>query len=455
MLRCRPQLIGVPALFALMCVLKPLWSAEEAWRDDGRCLRGRLTLDGEQLRFQPSEGAPLPSTDFRRIRFPQGTPAPFRTGDGRRVLLWNGEQISGRILDLDNEKLRLRTAWKARLEIPRAAVASVEALPGWRTVIYDDFRDESKAFAISGEPKRMEVEDGKGAQALILNATDQAIAYTLKQPLAAGRFGVNFREQGKAGGAHWTVELLFRQGERSRQVTATLAGRGEHYAVDAAAPREGTARNVMRTPGWHRLLVQFSKRSLRLTCDDDVLWYNLDEGAGGELRQVTIQCHRGTDGEAVRGAMAFTEFCIERAAVERPKPPTEAEQDEVRFLDDDQLFGRILHADRRAIEIEGKFGKRSLPWTILSGCSFRRPAAQPLLSPPKLGGDNGEGAAAAKVRLSFQSGLCAELDVLDGVVTALDGRRLVLRHALLGVLTFERDRVRELRPLGSATVRPP
>jgi hypothetical protein len=36
--------------------------------------------------------------------------------------------------------------------------------------------------------------------------------------------------------------------------------------------------------------------------------------------------------------------------------------------------------------------------------------------------------------------------MLEGVVTALDERRLTLRHALLGKLTFERGQVRELRP---------
>ena len=54
----------------------------------------------------------------------------------------------------------------------------------------------------------------------------------------------------------------------------------------------------------------------------------------------------------------------------------------------------------------------------------------------------------AKVRLLVRSGLCAEYDILEGVVTVLFyERRLVLRHALLGELTFERGRVRELRPL--------
>jgi hypothetical protein len=254
----------------------------------------------------------------------------------------------------------------------------------------------------------------------------------LKNPILAGRVGVNFQERGPARGARWTVELLFQQGERKQRVTLTTAGADGRYEVDAGGLK-GTAQKVSTTLGWHRLIVQFSKRSLRLTIDDDVLWYNLDEGPGGDLQRVAIACKRSSVNEEVRGAVTWTEFSIERAVDEHPQPPAENDQDAVRLLDDDQLFGRIVRADRRTIQIEGRFGKRSLPWTAVSGCSFRRPVA-----PPKAN----EG---AKVRLLVHSGLCAELDMLEGVVTAQGERRIVLRHALLGELTLERGRVREQR----------
>src|SRR5262249_17868222 len=157
---------------------------------------------------------------------------------------------------------------------------------------------------------------------------------------------VNFQAQG-------TVELLFQQGDRSRHVTVTVAGNGDHYVVDAGGLK-GTARAVARTPGWHRLIVQFTKQSLRITCDDDVLWHNLEQGPSGALKRVTIRCQQSS---------AWAEFCLERAANEYPRLPTDAEQDEIRLADGDQLFGRIVGADRRTLQIEGRFGKRSLSWT--------------------------------------------------------------------------------------------
>ncbi len=425
MLRDRPHRIGVMALGVFLSLLVPTCRAEEAWRGDGARLRGHLTLEGDRLRFQTTEGAAIPPDTLTRIRFPQGKPTPCRLGAGRRILLWDGEQITGQIIDLDKDKLRLRTAWTDRLEIPRAAVSSIEALPGWRTILHDD----AKAFATQGNPEWKKI--GETTTALVLNVDGQEISHPLKTSLSAGRFGVNFRDQAPARGGRWTVDLQFRHGERSRHVTLALSGNGEDFVVDAEGMK-GTARKVKQTPGWHRSMVQFGARSLRWTCDDDVLWYNLDEGPGGFLQKVTIRCR-----QAGGGAAAWTEFCLERAVDEHPKPPTETEQDEVRSLDDDQLFGRILRADRRTLEIEGRFGKRSFPWTTLSGCSFLRPAA-----PPKE-------KKRTTVRLYIDSGLRAEPDLLEGVVTALDGQRVVLRHTQLGELSLDRDRVRELRPLPS------
>jgi hypothetical protein len=379
------------------------------------------------------------------LRAGEATPLLFRAGGGRRVCLWDGERISGQILDVNKDTLRMRTAWAARLELPRAAMASIEPLPGWRTIVDEDFRSGVSARASSaaelkfvGEPTFAEAEDNTAGRALVLRTAGQSLTCTLTKPLTAGRIGVNFQERRQPRGARWVVELLFQQDEHKRRVNVTVAGDSEYYSVDPGG-LTGTTRQVKRTPGWHRLLVQFRKDALRLTCDDDVLWHNLDEGPGGRLQQVTLSCQQVAEREAARDTVAWTEFCIERAVDEHPPPPPDAEQDAVRLLDDDQLFGRILHADRRVIQIEGRFGKRSLPWTAVSGCSFRQPA-----TPPKAN----EG---AKVRVLVRSGLCAEPDVLEGVVIANDERRLVLKHALFGELTLERSRVRAMRPLSDSS----
>jgi hypothetical protein len=422
--------------FGLLAVFAALASssADEAWRTDGRHLVGTLKLDGGQLHFQPTDGAALAQTECKRFRLADRTPPPFRAGAGRRVILRDGQRITGQIIALSKETLSLRTGWAARLELPRAAVAAIDSLPGWRTVVDEDFHAGLKAFTTAGEPTVIEADAQREGRAVLLRAIGQKVTYALKQPLSAGRVGVNFAEQGQTSGARWDLELWFGQGQRARRMTISVAGDDESYTVETA-PLEGTARKVKRTPGPHRLLVQFAPRRLRVTCDEDVLWYNLDEGPGQPLAQVTMACQRLPDGETVRGGVAWSEFGIERAVVEHPRPPVDPAQDEVRLLEDDQLFGRILQADRHTLQIEGRFGKRTLAWTQLSGCSFRRSERSTKEN------------TTAKVRLLVRSGLCPEEDVLEGDILALDERRLVLRHALLGEVTLQRGWVRELRPL--------
>jgi hypothetical protein len=416
----------------------PSTCADEAWRTDGQRLHGQLTLNGGELHFKPTAGADLSLADIKRYRFAEKDLPPFRVGAGRRVMLRDGERITGQLLGLSKEKLVLHTAWAARLELPRDAVASVDPLPGWRTVVDEDFHDGLKAFSTTGDPGLTKAEADAEAKAVILRAIGQTLTYTRPQSLAAGRVGVNFEEKEPASGARWSLEMLFQQGQRSRRLSVVVAGEGDQYAVETAA-LEGTARKVARTPGPHRVLVQFSKQALRVTCDDEALWYNLEEGPGLPLTRVTMQCQRLAAERPVQGAIAWSEFCLERAVVEHPRPPVEGEQDEVRLLDDDQLFGRILQADRHTLQIEGRFGKRPFLWTQLAGCSFRHPAVGPKVN------------ERASVRLRIDSGLCPEADLLVGNVTALDERRLVLRHALLGEVTLERGRVRELQPLPSSS----
>ncbi|HWG43702.1 MAG TPA: hypothetical protein VN688_13020, partial [Gemmataceae bacterium] len=305
------------ALAAMCWLVASLPATEQALRTDGRRIGGTVTLDKGRLHFTPTAGAAIPLADLARIRFAGKTPPPFRAGGGRRVVLRDGQRITGQFLGLDKDTLILRTAWSARVEVPRAAVASIEPLPGWRTVAEDDFRHGLRAFKTTGEPSLTEA--GMEPHSVLLQAVGQSLVYTPTKLLSAGRAGINFRDQGQASGARWTFELLFQEGERTRRITVTAAGDGENYTVDAGGMK-GEERNVARTAGWHRLMVQFTKRSLRITCDDDILWYNLEQGAGGRLKQVTIRCRKSAaENATLRGAVAWTDFCLERAVNEHPR----------------------------------------------------------------------------------------------------------------------------------------
>jgi hypothetical protein len=197
---------------------------------------------------------------------------------------------------------------------------------------------------------------------------------------------------------------------------------------------EGDAQPVARSPGWHRLVVQFTSGSLRVTCDDAVLWYTLKQGPPGPLRQVRLAC-RAAGTATPRGAVAWGAFGVEQAADESPRPGGDPTQDEVWLDDGDQLFGKVVRADRRAVELQARFGARTQPWSKIHGLFLRR-AAPPVAT-----------TSGAHVRLGLANGLTADLDTLDGVLRSLDARSLILQHALLGELRIDRPFVREVQPL--------
>jgi hypothetical protein len=424
------NLATAAALALLLASAAP--AAEEARDADGRRTPGALALDAAgRLRFTPAgQDKPTPADQIDVIHFAPAAPAPFRVVLGRRVLLYEGQQITGRLLGVDKDNVRLRTAWTDHVDVSRAAAAALVPPPGWRAVFDDDFADGLKAWTVAGKPALNGGGKGDEPTAVTLAEPGQALTYAPAAPPDAGRVGVNFRDA-DAAGARWRCVLRFGAGKDERTLAVTVAG-GDAYEVEA--PVDGEARRVARSAGWHRLTVQFSEDTLRVLCDDAVLWYSLEHGPGGPLRQVALACEEAKPGPA-RGSVAWAEFSLARAADEPPLPPGDAEQDEALTADGDQIFGDVLRADGRAVEVQGTFGKRSLPWADLRGVRFRRGAAPAHTT------------TGAHVRLWVDSGLDAEPDVLDGVVAALDDKALTLQHALLGEVRVGRDRVRRLRPL--------
>jgi hypothetical protein len=417
-------------LLLLFCT--PPARADEARLSDGRRVAGALTLDGEgRLRFTPaSRPGPLPSDAVAAVRLGEASPPapPLRAGAVRRVGLRTGERLTGVLLGLDGAGVRLRTAWAESLELPRAAASAVTQPPGWRTVAFDDFRDRTAAWAVEGRPVI-----GRDAPEVVLERPGQSLAYRLPAPPRAGRVGVNVEDRGAAG-ARWRLQARFDSKPEPWALSVDLPGPGDAYEVDAPEIA-GTAQRVPRSPGWHRLEVQFTPRSLRVLCDDAVLWYTLRQGPPGVLREVRLACEAGGGAAAPRGGVAFAEFAVDEAADEAVRPPTDPGQDEVWTAAGDQWFGKVAAADRRSVTLDARFGRRAFGWGDVRGVFLCRSADEPRTT---------DGAHA---RLLLRSGAGPEPDVLEGVVSRLDEHGLTLRHRLLGERALPRARVEEVRPL--------
>jgi hypothetical protein len=190
---------------------------------------------------------------------------------------------------------------------------------------------------------------------------------------------------------------------------------------------------VARQPGWHRLTVQFTTGSLRVTVDDAVVWFTLRQGPGGALRKIRLACVDGQTPKARRGQVLFDDFSLARAVDEVRHPADDPSQDEVWLLSGDQLFGQLVQADRRTIAWRTQASQHTLAWGDVRGLFLRRET-----SPPQT--TDGE-----HVRVWLRSGIGQEIDLLEGVLRTLDNRRFTLQHAVLGKLEIDRARLHQLR----------
>jgi hypothetical protein len=402
--------------------------ADEAQDAVGRRVPGALALDAAgRLRFTPS-GKEQPPEPLAFIRV-AGSRAPlFRTGAVWRVHLSDGQRLTGSLIDLDGDALRLRTSWGPRVEIPRAAAASLTSLPGQRLLFLDDFTTGLEAWQKTGSPVWVGPE-GKSPAQVRLEKPDQSLTYRLSSPLEAGEVSFVFEEPAaRAKEGAWDLELLFGAGMKTR-FRVTLAGSETTYQVDAAG-LDGTAREVKRGPGPRQVQVRFGPEVLRVTCDDAVLWYNLERGPGGPLRSVAIRA--AGDARSVP-ALTLTEVAVLAALEERRHAVGSLDQDEVWTAAGDQLFGRLVQADRQRLEIQTPGAARPIPWSDVRGCFFGGVSPRPALT------------QGAHVRLGLRSGLAPDEDLLEGVLRKWD-ERVILEHARLGRLEIERSLVSRVWP---------
>jgi hypothetical protein len=423
-------------------------AADDAVDADGRATPGVFALDDAgRPHFVPKgQMQPLPLKAIAYIRFSDVASEPFRAGFIRRVLLPDGQRITGRLQDAKGDALAVQTVWAGRLDVPRSAAVALRQPAGLQSVFEDDFADGLQEWNVSGKP----VVDGD-SPAAALSAGGQALTYGPSEPPDAGRVAVNFRDR-DAAGARWSLELRFQGDSEPRTMRVTFAGPGDGYGVRMEG-LEGETRRVARSPGWHRLTVRFSPDSLSVLCDDAVLWSNLHQGPAGTLRLVSLLCDGETKSDAVRGLVDFTDFSLSRAVDEPRRPAGDPTQEEIWLADGDQLFGDALHIDRRTVGIEGAFGKRSLPWADVRGCWFRHDAERQLRALTQPGSPSSQpgspssqpNSSKLRVRLWIDSGFDPEPDSLDGVLQGIDDKQATLQHPALGELHIRRDRLRQLR----------
>ncbi len=394
---------GLLCLLALASV-----RADEAVLREGRRLNGQLRVIDGRWQFVPTKGDILNAGDLSEVRFTAAACPMLHAGLPMHLLLRDGQQLTAGLVEVDDKSVRMQSAAMGKLTVPRAAVVSLRQPPGWAI---HDFRD--RKFT--------------GEATLTLDKTGQSAEFVLPKPLTEGRLSLSFLED--AADAHWSVEAVF-QVERKTRLVSVQVGGDQTYQASVEAIK-GEEQPVARSSGRHRLVIQFSPVSLRAGIDDAILWHTLKSGPDGPLTSIRLVCRETQRGKPARGRVVIDDLCLHRAVDEPRRPPGDPEQDEVWLLDGDQVFGKCLRADKQALTIEGRFGRRDLPWTLVRGLYSRR--QESVVIPER-----------ERVRLWLDNGFDSQPDQLDGVVRSLDAQRLVLRHAELGELTLARGAIRRV-----------
>ncbi len=427
---CSPGLAALVAIVAAGLLSPVCLRADTAVLPSGERVAGRLQFNGGRWGFVRSDNQKaLTPTEMAQVRFPNRPQPTLRVASVHRLLLPDGQQLTGALLGLDQREVRFRTIWKNSLVLPRAAVQAVTQLPGYATMLVDDFAAGLTAWKLTGSPKLSEQNGSSGRQSLCLDGPGQSAELAVAEPLTAGRLGINFCSPKVAQGAAWWLELHF-EGTGTPDPQVLLADKDGTYQIRGNG---AAATPLAASPGWHRLFVDFGDRSLSVAVDERILWLPPQPSAYGPLRSLRLSCVGDGSGKRVSGEVYFDDLSLARRIPLRRRPPGDSHQDELWLLSGDQLFGAVASADSRAIQFRLRSRARSLKWADVRGIYFRAPAA------------HSSATARNPVRISLRSGASAEPDELEGAVLQYDDQHLVLRHATLGDLTIETRYLHRLR----------
>jgi hypothetical protein len=429
----RARFFGVRLPTLILALLAPPLMADEAILPDGKRLNGTAHFPADGRLHFTSDKRDLRLDELDEIRLPAADQTPLTTSTVHCLMFRDGQRLTGELLGLDDTNARLVTAWAAKpLSVPRARITAITHLPGQVTLFDDDFEADSKAWQLTGKASLSDKEKTSGKRSLLLDAPGQSAELSVTSQPTAGRASINFLDPGPTPAARWVVEAEFAAAERPGLVQVAVVGPGDRYAL--LVPAEGAVKvDRVRKPGWHRLEIGFSVDRLRILVDNRVLWETDKHGPGGPLRSLRLKCVQEKERGGESGQVWFDDCSIAQAVGSLRRPDGDLSQDEVWLVAGDQLFGKVARADRRAIELEGRFGKKSIPWYESRGTYLHLESATSRST-------DGE-----HVRVWVRPGAGSDLDQLEGVIKSLDGRRLTLDSPASGEITIELGRLRQIR----------
>jgi hypothetical protein len=452
-------------------------ATELATLSDGRVVPGRLTWrEPGGFGFQPQENENDPGAGFvpleqlglitREVEHDRRSP---RIAPPLRAFLGGDQRLSGRLVELTAQTAVMErdaddSARAQRVVLDRAGLIALAqragealvweegfddpALPGWiregqaPVVVSGPLDDSGQAGQPNANPADSPgiAKPLTGSGALRITSVNGMIRHRLAQPLRAGRLELAFGERvRRAPNRRWMVELVFRESSAAvESKLQVILGWSEETVLARSEQGPGLGvQRLNRRGGWRRLAVSFGPRGVGALVDGrELARGGPTTGPLAEVRIVADQV--GVVGSEGPESVAFVDdLRLVKSTEPLGRPQLDPQQDSVRMVSGDQLFGTILHADDREATLEFANQMLKLAWSDLAELRFRARShpARPL-----------EGSF---VRVEWQVGPePSDLDRLEGVLEGLDDTTLTLATNRAGSIVVPRDRLRKLQPLG-------
>ncbi len=413
---------------------------------DGRHLTGTLAGDSPtELRFVPEGGeSPFALTAGCVVTFDATSPPPAgATTPPFLIDLGLGQRLSGRLGQVGPAEVLLEDGPDRRpVHLIRSGVRALRQRPGEVLVFQDGFESlDVSHWKIGGDPGLVGEPKLSGEHALRLPAGGSSMTYRVADPVESGRLEVAFHDDGRVHpGQRWFIDMKFRGPSGDDWARALLGWDEPTLAVQTspAGPALSVQR-LVRGHGWHRLRVEFASERTDLTVDGLALAHG--HAPPGPLLEIRLASESlGPAGDPPEGLAAFVDdLRLARVVEDARGLASDPDQDEVRLVGGDQLFGTLHQADAAGVHLSVVGRETTFPWTEVAAIRFRRSSA-PSREVRGLW---------ARWEWSATPGVDPhDLDAVEGALSQIGPESFLVETPDAGTLSIPRTRLRRLVVLG-------
>jgi hypothetical protein len=411
-----PHLRRNLCLYTLVVLLSPhVACGEEAVDSSGKRFRGTLMHKKDAWVFQTDQGKEISLKHLAYVHFEPASALLPKVRLTTSLLLPHGQRLTGSLVGVREKTVEFTASSGTSYTLAREQLVGLVHANDWLPILSDDFAAPLKGWKLEGNP----VHDPKvllfGKTSLRLDA-ESRLSREWPKLSRDHRIQVYFCCAPKPSSTRWTLEAILSTPVDTLPNLVIEGGK-----MHCANVREAFG-SLETKSSWHGLSIERHGENLRFYVDDFCLGQtSLPRGTG--IKGVRISSGKG------EGSLWLDAFTLSERLPPIPMPSNDTDQDFIWLRQGEQLFGRIVTADRGAVVLDAKFGKRSFTWKHLRGIGFAN--TKPI--PP------------GEAVVDFRPGSGFVLDCLHAKLIRWQDMNLIVQHSLFGEVAIERERLAKIR----------